>query len=87
MGWGRALFLGNVGNQLDIEDVRESIQRMKYSFKEVARVDNAQDDDIENLRRENEELKLYLGSLIRLLVAKGILNEAETGAIVDGIEN
>ena len=87
MGWGRTLLLGDVGNQLDIQDIGESVQRIKETFRKVAEVDNNQGRDIQHLIEENHELKLYLGTLVRLLIAKNILSEEETRAIVEGIEN
>jgi hypothetical protein len=38
------------------------------------------------LKRENHDLKLYLATLIRLLVSKGALKQEEVDAIVSAIE-
>ena len=86
MGWGRTLFLGDIGNRLDIADTERDIQRIRDRLKSSMRVDQAQDMRLDNLEAENNQLKLYLASLARLLVAKGVLSEAELRSIVDIID-
>ncbi|MBN2684782.1 MAG: hypothetical protein JXR40_05845 [Pontiellaceae bacterium] len=41
---------------------------------------------IDQLIRENAELKLYLSSIIRLLISKGNITESELLAMVDEID-
>jgi hypothetical protein len=86
MGWGRMLLLGNVGQQLDIGDLETSIGEMQSAFLENQQVDLKQQRSIAELQRENQELKLYLGTLIRLLVSKGVLTQEEVEATVNAIE-
>ncbi len=86
MGWGRTLFLGDIGNRLDIADTERDIQSIRGRLKSSMRVDQAQDMRLDNLEAENNQLKLYLASLARLLVAKGVLSEAELRSIVDIID-
>lgn len=86
MGWGRMLLLGNVGQQLDIGDLNGAIEQMHAAFTDNERVDAEQGRSIEQLRRENQQMKLYLATLIRLLVAKGVLTQDEVAATVAAIE-
>jgi hypothetical protein len=86
MGWGRMLLLGNVGQQLDIGDLSNSIVTMQDAFLENQQVDLTQAKAIASLQRENRELKLYLATLIRLLVAKGVLQPEEIETVVQAIE-
>lgn len=87
MGWGRMLLLGNVGQQLDIGDLNTSISEMQNAFRENQQVDLKQARSIADLHRENQELKLYLATLIRLLVAKGVLRPEEVETIVKAIDS
>ena len=86
MGWGRMLLLGNVGQQLDIGDLNNAISEMQGSFLENQQVDLTQARNIADLQRENRDLKLYLATLIRLLVSKGVLRPEEVEATVRAIE-
>ena len=86
MGWGRMLLMGNVGQQLDIGDLEGSIKEMQSAVLENQNVDLKQARSIEELRRENQDLKLYLATLIRLLVSKRVLKPEEVEATVNAIE-
>jgi hypothetical protein len=86
MGWGRMLLMGNVGQQLDIGDVENAVTEMQSAFLENQQVDLKQERRITELRRENQELKLYLATVVRLLVSKGVLNPEEVEATVNAIE-
>jgi hypothetical protein len=86
MGWGRMLFLGNVGQQLDIGDLENSIGEMQSAFLENQQIDLKQARSIADLQRENQELKLYLATVVRLLVSKGVLKSEEVEATVNAIE-
>ena len=86
MGWGRMLLMGNVGQQLDIGDLEGSIKEMQSAVLENQNVDLSQARSIADLQRENRELKLYLATLIRLLVSKRVLKPEEVEATVNAIE-
>ena len=87
MGWGRMLLLGNVGQQLDIGDLNNEIAQMQGAFGQNEQVDLEQGQDIEHLKQENHELKLYMATLMRLLVAKGVLRQEEVETTVRAIES
>lgn len=86
MGWGRMFLLGNVGQQLDIGDLGNEVAGMRSAFATNDAVDREQGRGIERLQQENRELKLYLATLMKLLVAKGVLNASEVDATVRAIE-
>ncbi len=86
MGWGRTLFLGDIGNRLDIEDTERDVSRLKRSVRDQGRTDRAQDERLKALEDENDQLKLYLASLTRLLVSKGTLSKDELTAFVEIID-
>ena len=86
MGWGRMLLLGNVGQQLDISDLSNEIAGMQTAFVTNQSLDREQALAIRQLQQENHELKLYLATLLRLLVAKGVLKSEEVETTVRAIE-
>jgi hypothetical protein len=86
MGWGRMMLLGNVGQQLDIGDLEGTVEQMRGDLAQKDQVDREQELDIERLKRENHDLKLYLATLIRLLISKGVLKQEEVYTIVSAIE-
>ena len=86
MGWGRMLLLGNVGQQMDIGDLDQAVEQMRAAFTQNQTEDREQARSIEQLQQENHELKLYLATLVRLLVAKGVLKQEEVDSAVQAIE-
>jgi hypothetical protein len=86
MGWGRMLLLGNVGQQMDISDLERAIEEMHGEMERNDSADLGRDKSIEQLRNENHELKLYVATLIRMLAAKGIIQQEEIDAAVRAIE-
>jgi hypothetical protein len=86
MGWGRMLLLGNVGQQMDIGDLDQTVDQMRAAFRQNQIEDREQAQSIEQLQQENHDLKLYLATLMRLLVAKGVLKQEEVDSAVQAIE-
>ena len=80
------MLLGNVGQQLDIDDLSRAIDLMQSSLERKQNLDQKQERSIEELRQENHELKLYLATLMRLLVAKGVIKQEEVDAAVHAID-
>ena len=86
MGWGRMMLLGNVGQQLDIQDLENAIDRMQTDVARTRDLDRTQEQDIDELKREVHELKLYLATLVKLLVAKGVIRQEEVDTAVQVID-
>lgn len=86
MGWGRMMLLGNVGQQLDIQDVERAVGQLQAALRETDQLDRKQERSIDDLRKENHELKLYLATLVKLLVAKGVIRQDEVDAAVQAVE-
>jgi hypothetical protein len=74
------LLMGNFGQQLDIEEMRQIIESQQSR-------DMNQDQMIRALSKENGELQLVLMSLMQLLVKKGTLSQAEVQDIGRAIGN
>ncbi|MEE2907370.1 MAG: hypothetical protein VX527_05995 [Planctomycetota bacterium] len=87
MGWGRTLLLGDVGNRLDIADTERDIKYLHQKITNKSKVDQQQEVRLTELEIENDQIKLYLASLIRLLVSKGTLSQDELHAFVDIIDD
>jgi hypothetical protein len=86
MGWGRTFLLGDVGNRLDISDCEADIRVLKESLMEIHQEEQAKDTELMTLKRENDDLKLYIASIIRLLTNKGLLTREEIEKMVDIID-
>lgn len=43
MGWGRMMLLGNVGQQLDIQDLENAIREMQTTFEQTQNLDRSQE--------------------------------------------
>ena len=86
MGWARTFLLGDVGNRLDIGDCEDNIRELKIALMQMHQDDQSQDEELMKLRRENDELKLYIAALIRLLINKETLTAEEITRMVDIID-
>jgi hypothetical protein len=86
MGWGRTFFLGDIGNRLDISDCEQDINVLKESLMRFHQEGRLQDGELMALQRENDQLKLYVAALIRLLMNKGVLGNDEIRKMVDIID-
>ena len=94
MGWGRFLLLGNLGQQLDLSDQKAELENMRYELAHSRNVAasascdaSALQREIAALQRENDELRLYLAALVRLLVSKGAISAEELTAIVNAVDS
>jgi len=86
MGWGRTLFLDDIGNRLDIADAERDIRSLKRELDDATRDRAAQSDLVNALAAENAELKLYLASIVRLLIERGTLSLEEIERMVATID-
>jgi len=80
------MLLGNLGQQLDIGDLERAVIDMQNAVLDNQRTDLDQAKSMGDLRRENRDLKLYLTTLIRLLVSKGVIKPEEIETVVRAVE-
>lgn len=86
MGWGRMLLLGDVGQQMDLRDQKDALEELQTSIGIERAMREGADDLIGRLRRDNQELKLYLAAVVRLMLAKKLVTTAEIKNIVDALD-
>ena len=80
------MLLGNVGQQLDIQDLENAINQMQADVAQAQNLERTEEQSLDELKRENHELKLYLATLVKLLVAKGVIRQEEVDTAVQAIE-
>lgn len=79
MGWGRYFLLGDIGQQLDLSDMRQALEQQDQR-------DRTQEETIQTLWRENQQLKMAVTGLANLLVQKGVLPQADVEHIAREID-
>jgi Tfp pilus assembly protein PilO len=86
MGWGRFFLLGNLGQQLDLMDQQEEIERLRTRLAADRAEPATPPASLEELQRENDELRLYVAVLLRLLQRKGIATAEEIRDLVESVD-
>jgi hypothetical protein len=80
------LLLGNIGQQLDLSDHRKDLEELRTGIGIERALREGADEMIGRLRRENNEIKLYLAAVVRLLIAKDVVTVDEIRRIVDALD-
>lgn len=86
MGWGRYFFLGDLGQQLDLSDQRAEIERLREELRRSHVSSPDATGPMSRLQAENDELRLYLAAIVRLLISKGIVSREEISRVVDIVD-
>jgi hypothetical protein len=86
MGWGRYFLLGDIGQQMDLADHEAEIENLKAQLRSSRTLPFSVEQQLETLQRENDELKLYLAAVLRLLVAKKLATVDEIKRVVDAVD-
>jgi hypothetical protein len=87
MGWARLLLLGNVGQQMDLDVHDVELGRLKEQAVARRRAFERIDHQVDAVRQENEQLRLALARVVRLLVTKNVLNDDDVAQIVGLVES
>jgi hypothetical protein len=74
VGLLRTLFLGDIGNYLDNEDLKDDHERTRKRLLRKEYKDQEQDKLINDLDRENIQLKYALSALVKILHRKDVLS-------------
>lgn len=84
------MFLGDIGNRLDISDNETKIAKVRASLRraqrEKSKTDASQDAAIQGLEEHIEQLEMTVGMLSSLLVTKGVIEHAELERIADRLD-
>jgi hypothetical protein len=83
MGWMRTLFMGDIAQNLEIEDLQKRLDQMRDEQTPAAWNQGKQ---IETLQEETHKLKVRLAVLIKLLVAKNVLTVQEIASMIAVLE-
>ena len=83
MGWLRTLFLGDIGNRLDIEDLERELARSRRRARSGQRELRVR---LEQLEREKDQIELVVAALSRLLLHKGLCTQAELEELASAID-
>jgi hypothetical protein len=83
MGWMRTLFMGDIGQNLEIEELQQRLDQMRDEKTPAART---QEKQIEALQEETHQLRVRLAVLIKLLVAKNLLTAQEIASMIAALE-
>ena len=87
MGWGRMLLLGDWGQQMDIEDHRNNLRKLARENSRLRQSGDSQASRVARLEQENDELKLYLASIVHLLVGKKVFSKEELARVVELVDS
>jgi hypothetical protein len=86
MGWMRTLMLGDIGNRLDIGDCESSIDSVSRRLQENERMNLSQEARVRKIEAENDEAKLWLATIVRVLIAKNVITKDELMRLADAID-
>jgi hypothetical protein len=86
MGWLRLLFLGDIGQQLDLSDQRAEIDCLRAQLQSRHAQSLSNEDRLDLLQRENDELKLYVATVLRVLIVKNVATIDEVKALVEMLD-
>ena len=86
MSLGRTLLLGDLGLQMNIEDLETDVTALRRQIIGGIRRDTSLKGTVEGLVAENAQLRLYFVSLVRLLVRKGVISKEELQAMVSAVD-
>jgi hypothetical protein len=79
--------LGDVGQQLDIEDQRKEMRALRRKLRSATKRSRTElAERLEQLERDHAELRLYLAALVRYLGGKGAVDPDEFRVLVDVID-
>src|SRR5262245_29850415 len=86
MGWARWLLLGDLGQQMDLADQENQIRRYKRMLAENAKSVESTESTLLELQVENDQLKLCLAAVVRILIDRGLTTAADIKRLVEAID-
>ena len=88
MGWLRYMLLGDLGQQLDLDEQKAQMDSMRDELRRARPYapSSQPQGDTRRLQKEIDELRLYVAALTRLLVSSNVVDKAELGRVVQEID-
>jgi hypothetical protein len=86
MGWGRWLLLDDLGQQHDLGEHLAEINILQQRLNKTTKGQASVVDELCRLIAENNELKLYVSTIFRLLLDKGMVTLEEVESLVSAID-
>jgi hypothetical protein len=86
MGWGQLVVLDDIGQQHDLAEHIAEIGVLRQRLNKTATRQASVADELRRLAVENNELKLYVSTIFRLLLDKEIVTLQEVEALVSAID-
>lgn len=86
MGWLRTLFLGDIGNRLDIADLETTVDRIHADVSDRRRSNASLESQFNALTEEHAETKLALAATLMLLIEKGVVEPSEVVKMVEVVD-
>jgi hypothetical protein len=86
MGWGRQILLDDIGHQHNLAEMIAEIDLLRHRLHKTAMGQVSVTDELMRLTVENNELKLYVSTIFRLLLDKGTVNKEELETLVRAID-
>jgi hypothetical protein len=77
-GWLQSLFLGDVGQQLQLHDLQNDVEQIRGDLGKSG----WSEGQIRELAERVLDLHLRLGVLVRLLIAKGVIRAEEFAPLI-----
>ena len=86
MGWGRQILLDDIGHQHNLAKLIAEIDVLRHRLSKTAMGQVSVTDELLRLTMENNELKLYVSTIFRLLLDKGTVTPEELESLVTAID-
>jgi hypothetical protein len=80
------LLLGDIGQQLDLQDQKAELERMRREMQADGLNAQTSGARLERIEETNDELRLYLAAVVRLLVSKGVVTRDEILDVVQAVD-
>ncbi|MGA1825689.1 MAG: hypothetical protein ACMUIP_13620 [bacterium] len=88
MGWMSYMFISDKDQHCDLNQHKEHLQRLKSKLVNQRTASSSYETKkrILLLESENDELRLYIAALTRLLIAKGMIKKEEIEQLASEID-
>ena len=86
MGWARTLFLGDIGNRLDIADAEQDIARLRGQLRASRRTNRSLEERVKALEAESEQVELFLLTLLSHFRERKMLSEETIQELVELVD-